>query len=404
MLRARFIVFLVCVSSPVTSVQAAPDDSRSRDVLVSLCRRIARTADDEIKRDCKPYLDAGKASALQRVEPPQGGRVQSPFVKAPTFTATPKPTQDASSDTIPGTKRVFIRSDPIDNFWYSVAPPGDIAGAKGASVSYTNDHIAQTQTATVNGELSYLLIPPRASDLDTWGDFALATWVAGDGTWHEPLKKPENTALKAGFDGQLRLREHDPLSSSPNRYWDNYFSVSPYLQTDFRQKERAGGVNVAWEPVIPEFNLGAAKANPYYLAFWIFRPEADFRQVTDPGFTNQVKGSYAWLGYTARGNFQLLPLPTGNRWMDQWLVNRFALIGTAQYFWDAHSSTAVRYYTAQLQYNFGLCAFPTDPEPGVNSDCKIAGGSSIVFEYDWGIDKDTLVNINQYLVKFAIKY
>jgi hypothetical protein len=44
----------------------------------------------------------------------------------------------------------------------------------------------------------------------------------------------------------------------------------------------------------------------------------------------------------------------------------------------------VRYYTAQLQYNFGLCAFPTDPEQGVYSDCKIAGGSSIVFEYMTG--------------------
>lgn len=101
---------------------------------------------------------------------------------------------------------------------------------------------------------------------------------------------------------------------------------------------------------------------------------------------------------------QFLPLPTGNRWVDEWLVNRFVLIGTAQYFWDAHSSAEARYYTVQLQYNLGACKFPKTSEPGVFSDCAITGNSAISFEYDWGTDKDTYVFTNQYLLKLSYKY
>jgi hypothetical protein len=313
-------------------------------------------------------------------------------------------------------QRVFLRADPMDNFWYTTVP-GGLNSTKGASINYTNDRDAQTQKAMVAGQISYLLVPPNNTDLNTWGDFALATWFLADGTWNEPLKKPENSTFKAGFDGQVRFITADPVSQNPYQKWDLYFGVSPYLQTDFRQVERAGGVKLAAEARIPELYLDYGKANypiNYILAFWNFRPEADFREVANPGFTSQVKGTYSWFGYSARGTVDFLPLPTGNLWVDQWLVNRFVLIGTAQYYWDANSPSGnptnasppreVRYYTAQLQYNLGSCSFPKTVEIGVYPDCVIAGDSSISFEYDVGTNKDTLVHAKQYLVKLSFKH
>jgi hypothetical protein len=398
----RIHVLLLIIVGVVTSSNAgAATEIQLRHSLAYICARVSKIADEETKRECARYskhAPAGIASKEMAAE------VESlhPFVNrqiaaaSPPSSIPPSPANDV--------KRLFVRADPIDNFWYSVSPPGDISGAKGASVSYTNNQLNHTQTATINGEISYLLIPPDPKDLDKWGEEAFAVWIAANGTWNNPLKKPENTALQFGFDEQLRTRTHDPLSESPVRYWDNYFDVSPYFQTDFRQIERAAGATFAWEPVIPELLLGASKANDYLLAFWIFRPEADLREVWNPGDTSQRKGTYEWLGYTVRGNLQFFPLPTGSTWFDAWIVNRFVVIGTAQNFWDANSSKTAFYYTALLQYNLGTCTFPKNPDPGVYSDCKIAGGASISFEFDHGTNKDTLVSANQYLVKLSYKY
>jgi hypothetical protein len=385
-LQVGFAVLFVFSTLGVAT--AAPED-RTRALLLSVCKRVEKIADSETKRICR--------EEFQSPANPKALLASGPG-KSPGKTAVKDP---PSADDTP--QRIFVRANPIDNFWYGLLP-GGVGGLQGASVSYTNDHVAKTQKAVVNGEISYLWVPPNYSDLDVWGDYALASWFAANGNWSEPLKKPENSAFKIGLDGQVRFRSADLLTTDVNRKWNFFFSVSPYLQTDFRQVERAGGITVAFEPVIPELLLGAGKANEYFLAFWILRPEADFRQVANPGFTSQRKGNYEWLGYTTRGNLQFLPLPTGNRWVDEWLVNRFVLIATAQYFWDAHSSSEARYYTAQLQYNLGPCNFPKTSEPGVYSDCAITGNSAISFEYDWGTDKDTLVFTNQYLLKLSYKY
>ena len=56
-------------------------------------------------------------------------------------------------------KRLFVRADPLDNFYYDLDPTlkADTAAAKGATASYTNDRLAGTQSATVNGRLSYVV-------------------------------------------------------------------------------------------------------------------------------------------------------------------------------------------------------------------------------------------------------
>jgi len=136
-------------------------------------------------------------------------------------------------------QRLFVRADPIDNFWYGVTPNGDVSGAKGASITYTDDRVAKTQSATINGMMSYLVVP---STLQDWGATAVAAWVSGNGNWNDPLKKPDNSALRVGLTGQLRLITAAP--DQTNTLTNLLFNISPYWQTDFRGNERAGGVNI----------------------------------------------------------------------------------------------------------------------------------------------------------------
>jgi hypothetical protein len=397
-----------CLLAILLPIDSSSANEQAEKALRSICAlEMAKAAnpeqlDKEIRRQCAPYVQAASAkdpsTASSSSPQPQVAR---PSVRrnvlVDSHAAAP-----ADPDSQDQPTRLFVRANALDNFFY-ITPPGGLTGVQGASVSFTDDRTKPAQTAAVNALVSYLLVPPSDSDLDVWGENAFAVWGGANGTWNEPVKRPENTALQFGFDDQLRLRSHDPFSASPNRYWDNYFNVTPFVQTDFPLIERAGGVKASWEPVIPELLLGAGKANDYYLFYWQFRPTAEYLSVSNPGYTKLTDGSYYWLGYSARGNLQFFPLPTGNTWFDEWIVNRFALIGTIDQYWDANSSTAVWYTTAQLQYNLGTCNFSAKPDPGTYPNCKIAEGSSISFEYDHGTNKDTLVGARQYLVKLSFK-
>jgi hypothetical protein len=117
----------------------------------------------------------------------------------------------------PANQALFMRSDSLDNFNYvdqlsskAVSPDSSSNGqsdgqspnaaAKGASLSYTDNRNAATQTAAINARISYLLIgrvqcKPAEIAPGYTGDitrpfirgFAFAPFVSSDGTWNEPF-------------------------------------------------------------------------------------------------------------------------------------------------------------------------------------------------------------------------
>jgi len=127
----------------------------------------------------------------------------------------------------------------------------------------------------------------------------------------------------------------------------------------------------------------------------------DLVNVTNPGLTNLAKGNHEWIGGEARPNLALFPLNSAIAW-PQWLGGRFALIGTFEYYRDTVTSNEARYYSAVLQYKLGECK--TDPKMSTDLPCSIQGSSAVSFEYDWGMNKDTLVATKQYLAKFSYAY
>jgi hypothetical protein len=374
------------------------------------CPRLEKAA--ALTDYCRGYLEGLRQSGLlhgkQKVvskNPPgeTAGRHQAVAdVIVPVSTA-PSPLQ-----------KWFFRSDLLDNRFYGFGGSGStqIVGsglAKGASFSYTDNRLAQTSTGaisptqnvTINGVASYLLLPNGFVFLPGGNlEFAPAAWLSANGTWDDPLKKfGEFSALKTGLDLQLK---HDGGISEAQ-----YLEVSPYFQSDFYGGAKAEGVAVAAEVVRSDMYLGASPGvtNSFLDGYVAIRPEFVHLTVENVGQTNLVRGDYDWFGGTIRAYLFLFPSCTAAQsdhcqlaWptsLATALVDRFAVIGTAQYYWDARSSTEVRYYSAELQYNLAGCKMV--------GSC--AGGTAAVsVEYDWGTDRDTLVNYSRYLGKVSYKY
>jgi hypothetical protein len=131
--------------------------------------------------------------------------------------------------------------------------------------------------------------------------------------------------------------------------------------------------------------------NDYFGPGWQLRAEAHSVNVANTGETNLREGNHEWVGATARGTLNLFPTSNYIPWPD-WLLGRISLIGTAQMFYDAETTKDVHYYTAAAKYLL------SDPSSNATP------ASSISFEWDQGINKTTMVYVNQYLLKLNYKY
>ena len=300
----------------------------------------------------------------------------------------PKPAKPPVAPSNQCDQSLFIRADPLDNYYYAV----DIGAGNptGASISYTGNRATGQETANVNGLVSYVVT--RSGCLNNPGPpltqfisgYAIAPWISASGTWNNPIKKGEQSHASAGFDTQFEVT-FGPLFDR------QYFGVTPFVQTDFRSEARISGVNLSWSPVLYPIALGTINPlNDYLSAGWQFRAEADYVDVEKSGETNLRLGSHEWVGGTARGTVNLFP--ARGPW-PPWLSDRLSIIGTAQMFYDANTGQGIHYHTAAVKYK--LSGSSQDPA---------APASSISFEWDQGIDKNTMVYLNQYLVKLNYKY
>jgi hypothetical protein len=329
-----------------------------------------------------------------------------------------KQKEDAKRKEAPDvTDRIFLRSDRLDNRYQAFSGNGTAAingggGAKGASFSYTDNRLQQTQTGaisptqniTVTGiaSLSLGLVEP----IDSPWSFAPVAWVFDNGTYDRPKKVfGEDSALMTGVD---LMFQHSAAFLGTNT---QYLIVSPYHQTDMYFDGRAEGISLSAEVERADWYLGAVGMpnNGYLNGYVALRPEVTFLSVGNPGETNLMRRDYEWFGGTARGYLYLFPSCPKNSVFScttsvpPWLRDRISLIGTALYFWDPQISRNVRYYTAEVQYN--ITGDKTDGTP-IDGD-KLAGRrptAAISFEYDYGVDRDMLVNINRYLIKLNLKY
>jgi hypothetical protein len=366
-------------------------------------------------------MGAASSAAASKNPQPKKEAAAAP-ASAPPSEAVPAPAPAApkqigpllsvttSSSCKTAAKGLFVRADPLDNFHYALDravfsadndPTAKVADAKGLSVSFTDDKVAASRTAIINGRISYLLMGERCGEATPEpyvSGFGIAPFIASNGTWSDPLpKKQSNNVLKSGMDFQLSHETPDfPL------FWTHYFYISPYYQTDYQSRARLDGVALAWEPVAPTIWLGLGPVSEYASFYWMLRPEVDIIDVSQPGLTNLSVGRHIWAGETVRANLSLFPLTPLRDWPPL-IGGRFSLIGTAENYYDTQTRARANYYSATLQYKLGSCvkdAKSKDP----SAPCTLQGASSISFEYDWGTDKDTLVFAKKYLIKLGFAY
>lgn len=387
--RIGFVLGLLLISgsAPATAEEVAGGALRvPRDLVLQCESKLANSATsaDELAA-CKALMKLAMRTPSVVVPKQASGRV----VAAPDGTATPAVKPPANVEPA----RLYVRADRIDNLFYGVVGDYSSGQAKGASVSYTDNRLTQSQNVTISGTVSYVLSPtPIWLDPDHYSNFAVAAWLSGNGTWEHPLKAATDTsALKTGLDFQY-------MHFFPEGALEKILvDVAPYAQTDFDGRGRGGGTSFTLEPVIPAIYLGQSSGgNRFFNGFWIFRPEYDVFNVTNPGLTKLTTGTYEWLGETTRA--YLFLFPSYNYKWPTWLADKFAVFATAQYYWDAHSKVDVRYYSAELQYNLSGCTAAQTSR----SDCP-QGTAALSFEYDWGTDRDTLVQTQKYLMKLSYK-
>ena len=421
-----------------SSAEAGAAQGKSKiDTEVARCKAMLTAA---LTPACRKLIDAdaARASAAGLVEQEAAGTLPPPKPSTtrpgPQLIAPPPSGTTFAAghqDCDPLANSLFVRADPLDNFHYLIVPPsssasssdqkgGSAASAKGASISYTNDHNAGTQTATVNGRLSFLAVgeycgPPYFENGPYIHGFGIAPFVDGNGTWNEPVKKTSTSSLQAGVDFVAGLEFPGQGTSTSS---EQYLYLSPYHQTDFRNVADINGVVVAWEPQVLAWRLGVAtkSTNPYIDFFWQLRAQAQWSNVSNVGYTNLTTGNHEVVGDILRLNIALLPGSTNEifgQWMSEWVVGRFSLIGTMENFRDFAGAKSYEYYSANLSYKLGACVVPPSSgdsgsaaTPAVTSSpqCAVSGSSSLSFEYDWGTDINTLVTVNQYVLKLSYAY
>jgi hypothetical protein len=276
-------------------------------------------------------------------------------------------------------QQLFIRADSLDNYLYGITPANK---AVGASVSYLNDQVGHTQTVGINGMVSYVAwrdlcpVTPEGNAPFISG-YAIAPYVSGHGSLTIPRSKKEESTAKMGVEAAVEISRGWPLRQ--------VFTFAPYYLTDYRGEARAQGFNAYWDSYDSRIHLGGYIDTDPYLGWFIqIRGETDVRNVDAVGVTGLDKGRYAWIGGTARASFFLFPNTTD---VAPAFRNRISFIAEYNWYEDLQSRNTITKYKAIAKYNVSE-----------------AGNSSVQVEYTRGTDKDSLIYLNQVLLKLAYAF
>jgi hypothetical protein len=271
---------------------------------------------------------------------------------------------------------MYLRSDRLD----MLVARDTLSAADGASVSFTSDRLTKTQTAEINGIVGYLRREPCLKRPDGVGTFdaylsgyALSPFLSAHGTLSSNPAKEKSDA-RLGFDAQFEIFS-GPIFNA------QYFTVSPYYQTDFRGVASAYGMMAVWEPYLLTARLGGrpGRLSPWLDFYWSAQAEVDIFRVKRAGLTDLTADTdYAWLGGTVRAYVYLLP---------EKLNRRLVLTGNYTHYWDERSGRDISLKWLKLSYN-------------LDDD----GMASLSFEYRKGTEKESMQERDRYVAKLNVKY
>lgn len=390
---------LLCAALASASPGAARDLSKESDA--TLLAELGKIRAELKRRGSKEAPAPARAALASR---PPAGQVYADVVD-PGF--TPALLEEKYKAR---TQDLFVRSDPIDGFRYLY--PLSTGDGKGATLSYNNNLLNDTQALTIKGFGSFIAArefletadrplegPPRLSG------YALAPFVYADGTLNVPRRASERSALQAGFDAQFEVYGGGILSLQN-------FGVRPFYQTDFRGEGSIYGAAFAWEPYQLDLNLGARRdvAEPKVLGVtWRAVAEANVFRVDDPGLSAfGPRREYAFLGGTLQARtilFENYPdVPS-------FLCGRIYANGSLAQFWNV-ADRGKSFHDLELEAGYIL-------SPDVTPSNRFCAGdgaadaprpetgrlkTSVSFVYNNGTNRFTMEKREQYKVQLSIQY
>ncbi len=171
-------------------------------VFQAAAQDVSRLSDTELERQYQTLLKERQKRKIQARPSPSSGGAPAGFGYQGNQFGNPNVTvEDLKKANYDKMQNLYIRSDPLDAFSYPF-PLAKLDG-KGASLSYTANEIAKTQTFTTSAFLSYVLM---RSDLAPDMSFAIAPFLYASGTAANPQNvRSERNALQFGIDSQLKL-------------------------------------------------------------------------------------------------------------------------------------------------------------------------------------------------------
>ncbi|WP_316189876.1 hypothetical protein [Bradyrhizobium sp. SZCCHNS1054] len=352
-------------------------------------------------------LSALKAELKRRAAAPKRSPVKPLGVPASTTAHAEFTPADLAKKHADLLQRWYVRSDPIDAFYY-LYPAAPLDG-KGASFSYTEDIENKARAVSVQSFTSYVLARQffggsgveASQGLPELSAAAYAPYLLLNGSLTEPRKASERSALQLGVDSQYEFWGGGGPFSIQN------VGFRPYFQSDFRGIGRMEGAQFLWEPYQETVNLGARYdvRQPKLIGFlWRVIGEADVLHVDRAGLSDYITGkTYSWLGGTLQTrmvlfeNYNLVP---------DYICGRIYAAGSYQYFWDAISRISVSDLQAELGYNISNKSTPstvgcreTAPLPS-----ESLGKTSVSIVYNKGTDRDTLERREKYKLQLNYQY
>ncbi|MER8569018.1 hypothetical protein NKH85_12550 [Mesorhizobium sp. M0924] len=293
-------------------------------------------------------------------------------------------------------QKIYVRKDKLNALYYLY--PQAPFDAKGASVTWSNDYLKDTQSLAIQGFVSYVPYAPYSFHAGVDGDpslsqvvvplqfsrYAAGPYVYGAGTIGSPRKVGEKSALQVGLDNQFEIIGGGVFNLQT-------LGISPYYQTDFRGEASIYGLTALWEPYKPQWSLGGTRDNGESLVsmYWRAIAETDVFRVAKAGETSYTDDTnIALLGGTVSLNgvlFQNMPQ------VGAALCGRISFNAQYQYFWDAVSGDNLHNLHGEVDYNLGgkknyatrLC-----PDSPANASGTV-GTTAVALTYDDGTDKDT---------------
>ncbi|TPI54205.1 hypothetical protein FJ420_30625 [Mesorhizobium sp. B3-1-3] len=293
-------------------------------------------------------------------------------------------------------QQVYVRKDKLNALYYLY--PQASVDAKGASVTWSNDYLKDTQSLAIQGFVSYVPSAPYSFHAEVNSDpslsqvdvplqlsrYAAGPYVYGSGTIGSPRKAGEKSALQVGLDNQFEIEGGGVFKLQT-------LGISPYYQTDFRGEAQIYGVTALWEPYRPGWSLGGTRNNGQSLVsmYWRAIAEADVFRVAKAGETSYKDDTNtALLGGTISLNgvlFQNMPE------VGAALCGRIGFNAQYQYFWDAVSGNDLHNLHGEVDYNIsGKKNYATRLCPDSPASASGAvGTTAVALTYDDGTDKDT---------------